>query len=161
MQKTKPSWAPIYAMWTIVLVATYALTKIEGGQGAEYVLRVFVAMFFLTFSIPKIMHLSGFAERFGQYDLAAKAFTPYAFAYPFIELALGFGYLFNYNPIVLNSVTLFIMTFAGFSVLMAMHDGKKLRSASMGTIFAMPLGLITLMENAVIAGIATTLLWWL
>ncbi len=161
MKKKKGTWMSIVGMWVIVFIATCVLIKVEGHTDVVNILRTFVAMFFLTFSIPKIMHLSGFAETFARYDLGARSFMPYAYAYPFIELALGFGYLFDYNPLVLNSLTLFIMTFTGFGVVIALHEGRRLRSASMGTIFTMPLGLITLMENAVMAGIATTLLWWL
>ena len=161
MHKHKGSWGPVVAMWAIVLIATAVMVTIEDAASAEHQMRIFMAMLFLTFSIPKIMHLSGFAQTFARYDLAAREFLPYGYLYPFIEMALGFAYLFNYSPLVLNSVTLFVMAFSGLGVLLALHDGKKLQSASMGTIFTMPLGLITLMENAIMAGMALTFLWWM
>ncbi len=148
-------------MWLIVSIASVILINIEGWRDAPNMMRVFAGVFFLTFAIPKFMHLRGFAETFARYDVVAHSFMPYAYIYPVLEIVLGFAYLFNYNPLVLNSVTLFVMSLSAFGVFMAIHNQKRLRSAHMGAIFTIPLGVVTLLENAIIAGIAMTLLWWI
>jgi len=81
--------------------------------------------------------------------------------YPFLELILGFLYLFNAVPLITNGVTLFIMSLSAFGVFMALFEGKTLYSANMGAIFRVKLGLITLMENAVVASVALVFLWWM
>ncbi len=161
MQKYKSSKIPRIAMWVIVLVVTYIMIHIEHAQPPLRHMQLLIAIFFLTFSIPKIMHLGGFATTFARYDLVARNFLPYGYLYPFIELALGFGYLFNANPVVLNSITLFVLTLTGLGVYLALHDGKVVYSGSMGTVFRARLGWFDLIEIAVMASLATTILWWL
>ncbi len=148
-------------MWIIISVTAVLLININKLSDVPSMMRIFVGVFFLAFAIPKFMHLRGFAETFARYDVVARVFMPYAYVYPIIEFILGGAYLFNFKPLILNSITLFIMTLSSYSVFMAIYEGKKLRTAHMGGIFVIPLGVITLLENVVIAGIAMTLLWWL
>ncbi len=155
------SWLPIVGMWCIAAVAAYIVVRIEGWRDVQNIARVFAGVFLLTFSIPKLMHIRGFAHRFMRYDIVARHFAPYAYMYPFIELVLGFAYLFAAVPLITNAVALFIMVISGLSVFFALFEGRMLYSANMGAIFRVPLGLITLMENAVVASVALYLLWWM
>ena len=58
----------------------------------------FMGFFLVVFSMFKFFNLEGFADGFHMYDLLAKPFRPYAYIYPFIELALGLGYLAHWQP---------------------------------------------------------------
>ena len=153
-------YVPFVVMVGIALAATCLLQRIEGVSTPEYWMRVFVAMFLITFSIPKLMRLTRFAQTFATYDLGARHVPLYGYAYPFIEMGLGLLYLTNLYPNFTNGVALFVMTLSAFGVFMALHHGRKVESASLGTVFRMPLTWIALAEYAVVAGIAATFLWW-
>ena len=65
------------------------------GAGWDWMrwMHDFMGFFVVVFSMFKFFNMEGFADGFQMYDLLAKPFQPYAYVYPFIELALGLGYL--------------------------------------------------------------------
>src|SRR5687767_6609245 len=72
-----------------IIVAAYVLSPYLGGlTGANY-MRILMAVFFLVFGLFKLLDLRGFATSYIGYDIIARRFTPYAYAYPFIELGLA------------------------------------------------------------------------
>ncbi len=74
----------------------------------------FMGFFLVVFALLKVFNLSGFADGFQKYDLLARRFRAYALAYPFIELALGLGYLAFWRPATVYAATVIILGFTVF-----------------------------------------------
>jgi hypothetical protein len=117
-----------------------------------------MGFFLVTFSLFKFFDLSGFADGFQMYDLLAKPFRPYAYAYPFIELALGLGYLARWELSWVYGVTVVVMTFGALGVVQALRKGLDLHCACMGNILKVPLSTVALTEDAGMALMAG-LMW--
>jgi copper chaperone CopZ len=108
----------------------------------------FMAGFFLVFSFFKLLNLKGFAESYAMYDVVAKPLPVWGFIYPFVELALGFAYLINFNPLITNLVTLFVMSISIIGVLQSVLNKKKIQCACLGAVFNLPMSTITIIEDA-------------
>jgi len=65
----------------------------------------FMGYFLVVFSLFKFFSMEGFADGFQMDDLSAKPCRPYAYLYPFLELALGMGYLSHWQPTVVYGLS--------------------------------------------------------
>jgi hypothetical protein len=118
----------------------------------------FMGVFLAVFSMFKFFDLSGFADGFQMYDLLAKPFRPYAYAYPFIELALGLGYLARWQPTWIYVATIAVMFFGAAGVVRALAEGLDIECACMGTVLHVPLSTVALLENVTMAAMAAGML---
>jgi len=121
-------------------------------------MRRFMAGFFLAFSFFKLLDLPGFVSAYRGYDLLAKRSRAYAYAYPFIELALGVLYLTSTAMIATNAVTLVLMSVGAVGVLKALLDKKQIRCACLGTALNLPMTTVTLVEDLAMAAMAGAML---
>jgi uncharacterized membrane protein YphA (DoxX/SURF4 family) len=119
-------------------------------------MRHFMAGFFLTFSFFKILDLKGFAESYVMYDVIAKRLHAWAYVYAFIELALGFAYVSDYNPLMTNWITVLVMSVSIFGVLQSVLNKQKIKCACLGAIFNLPMSTVTIIEDLlmIVMGIA-------
>lgn len=155
--------------WTdyIPLMVLVALSGLAGAaKQAHYGqwnwmswMHDFMGFFLVIFSMFKFFDLSGFADGFQMYDLLAKPFRPYAYVYPFIELGLGLGYLARWQPVVLYSVTIIVLTFGATGVVRALKKGLDVECACMGTVLHVPLSTVAMVEDLGMALMAAAMLW--
>jgi hypothetical protein len=117
-----------------------------------------VAGFFLVFSFFKLLDVPAFADAFSMYDILAKRSRGYALLYPFIELALGLAYLANLHPFTTNLVTLIVMGIGAIGVIQSLLEKRRIRCACLGAVFNLPMSKITLIEDALMAGMAAVML---
>jgi copper chaperone CopZ len=122
-------------------------------------MRNFMAGFFLVFSFFKMLDLKGFAESYSSYDIIAKRLPAWGYAYAFIELGLGLAFLINFSPILVNAVTLSVMTVSIIGVLQAVLNKQKIQCACLGTVFNLPMSTITIIEDALMIGMSVTMLF--
>jgi hypothetical protein len=118
----------------------------------------FMGFFLTQFALLKLFDLPGFADGFQMYDLLAKPFRPYALAYPFIELALGLGFLAGWRPAILYPATVVVLGFGALGVARALLKGLDVNCACMGNILKVPLSTVALVEDLGMAAMAT-LMW--
>lgn len=118
----------------------------------------FMAGFFLVFSFFKLLNLSGFVQAYRSYDLIASKSAAYAWAYPFIELALGVAYLIRWQPVVTHSATLMVMLISAAGVLNALRKRQLIECACLGTVFKLPMSKVTLIEDLSMAAMAAVML---
>ncbi|HEY8962642.1 MAG TPA: MauE/DoxX family redox-associated membrane protein [Luteolibacter sp.] len=118
----------------------------------------FMGVFLVIFSAFKFFDLKGFADGFGMYDLLAKRFRPYAFLYPFLELALGLGYLARLQLPVVLTATIALMGFGTLGVIGALRRGLDVNCACMGTALRVPLSSVALLEDLGMAAMAAVML---
>ena len=118
----------------------------------------FMAGFFVVFSFFKLLNLSGFVQAYRGYDLIAAKSAAYAWAYPFIELALGVAYLTRWQPQITHAATLVVMLISAAGVLNALRKRQLIECACLGTVFKLPMSKVTLIEDLSMALMAAVML---
>jgi YHS domain-containing protein len=139
-------------------VAAAKQAAYSGSADAHTGMHDFMGIFLVMFSMFKFFNLPGFADGFQMYDLLAKRFRPYAYLYPFLELALGLGYLAAWNLPVVYGATIVIMLFGAAGVLRALRRGLDINCACMGTVLKVPLSTVALTEDIGMAVMAA-IMW--
>ncbi len=155
------SWQTYYPLLllTAFLVLVPALAQWNAAKfDAHAWMRHFMAAFFLAFAFFKLLDVRAFASAYAGYDLLAARWSTWGFIYPFVELALGIAYLINFAPNVTNAVTFVVMSFSLAGVLRAVLSKKQIRCACLGAVFNLPMSTVTIVEDALMAGMA---LWML
>ncbi|MDE1151173.1 MAG: hypothetical protein PW788_01440 [Micavibrio sp.] len=143
-------YKPLIVILAVALVAAAGLAA--GGHLAF--MQAAMGMFLCLLATLKFFSLQGFANTFAGYDLLAARVKAYAFAYPFIEMALGFLYLSGIAPLATNAVMAVLMLVGSLGVAQVIRHGKKVQCACVGSSFALPVGRVTLAENLVMAAMA-------
>ena len=118
----------------------------------------FMGIFLTIFGLLKLFNLAQFADGFQMYDLLGKRFRPYALAYPFIELALGLGYLARWEPSLVQSATIGVLGFGALGVINALRRGLDVNCACMGNILKVPLSTVALTEDLGMVAMAAWML---
>ncbi|WP_395745054.1 MauE/DoxX family redox-associated membrane protein [Prosthecobacter sp.] len=148
-------YLPLAVIIVLALLAATALQSRESLWQWMGWMHDFMGIFLVMFSMFKFFDLPGFADGFQMYDLLAKPFRPYAYVYPFIELALGLGYLAHWRPEIVYAATVVVMLFGAAGVVGALVKGLDLECACMGTVLHVPLSTVALLEDggmAIMAG---------
>jgi hypothetical protein len=150
---------------TLIAVSALAAAALALGShpatssGATPWMHLFMGLFLVIFALLKLFDLPAFADGFQKYDLLARPARPYALAYPFIELALGLGYLAAWQPALIYVVTVLVLGFGALGVVRALQKGLDLTCTCMGTILQVPLSTVALTEHLGMAAMAAVM--WL
>ncbi|HEX2977555.1 MAG TPA: MauE/DoxX family redox-associated membrane protein [Candidatus Babeliales bacterium] len=150
---------PLIAIIIAIVFFTIA-QRIIYGWNIIAAMNDFMGSFFIVFSLFKIYNLHNFVEAFSMYDLVAKQSTIYAYLYPFIELGLGIAYLFRFQLILTNWVTLAIMIIGSIGVAYELAQNKSIVCACLGTVFRIPMTYVTLAEDVLMAIMAIFMLFY-
>jgi hypothetical protein len=142
----------------LIALAAVAAAALEAGnplgwEAAGWMHR-FMGLFLVLFAMFKLFDLRGFADGFQMYDLLARPFRPYAYVYPFVELALGLGYLAAWHLPLVYGATIAVMLFGALGVARALRCGLDLDCACMGTVLKVPLSTVALTEDLGMATMA-------
>jgi len=121
-------------------------------------MTAFMSGFFLVFSFFKFLDLKAFAASYATYDLLAAKWPVYGLAYPFIELALGLGYLTGFNLFYTNLATVIIMGFSSIGVIQSVLGKNKIQCACLGTVFHFPMSTVTIVEDLLMVAMAAGML---
>ncbi len=121
-------------------------------------MRYFMAGFFFVFSFFKFLDLKGFARSYAMYDLLAKQWKGYGYVYPFLELSLGILYLTAIHLTATHVATILIMGFSSIGVIRNMLSPDQVQCACLGTVFKLPLGNVTLVEDLLMVAMAAVML---
>ncbi len=145
------SWRDYLPLLALVLVSALVASALKRsyGPGANPIhwMHDFMGFFLVVFALLKLFDLPGFADGFQMYDLLAKPFRPYAYVYPFIELALGLGYFAFWRPTTVYLATAIVLGFSALGVIAALRRGLDVECACMGTILKVPLSTVALTED--------------
>lgn len=117
----------------------------------------FMGVFFLTFACFKLIGLEEFVMGFKTYDIVAKRFTAYAFAYPFIQLFFAGAYLVSGNRII-DILVIIVSAVSGYGVIKALRQDKKFECVCLGNVIKLPLSRIALIEDFGMAAMALVML---
>ncbi len=138
--------------WPLILIGLFLLaisSSVAWGspEPMRRAMEVFMGGFFLAFSFFKFLDLRGFVQSFSRYDLLAKRSPLYAWIYPFLELALGFGWGFAGGTLAIALVTLLLMGFGAIGVIRAVRQKQAIQCACLGTVFQLPMTRVTIIED--------------
>jgi len=156
------SWAetykPILLIFGYVTAISLAVSWQDNAINFMLFMRIFMAGFFLTFSFFKMLNLKAFAESYAMYDIVAKKFGAWGYIYAFIELGLGLSFALNLSPVVVNWVTLIVMTVSILGVLESVLNKKKIQCACLGAVFNLPMSTVTIVEDAIMIAMSAAML---
>jgi copper chaperone CopZ len=142
------TYKPILLIFGYILGITLLIEAYHGSFRWDTWMNHFMAGFFLAFSFFKMLDLKGFAESYFSYDIIARRWMGWGYAYAFIELALGLAYLFHINPLVTNAVTFIVMSISIIGVLKSVFNKRKIKCACLGAVFNLPMSTVTIIEDA-------------
>lgn len=152
------TYKPLLLVVAYIAGATLIVEAAHGGFLWPRVMSYFMGFFFLGFAFFKLLDVSKFADAFSTYDIVAKRSRIYALAYPWIELMLGVLFVSHTLPVIANAATLVIMLVGLVGVIRAVRSGRQVQCACLGTAFNLPMSVVTIIENTVMAGMAAIML---
>jgi hypothetical protein len=119
----------------------------------------FVSFTMAILAMLKLQDVEKFSSMFVGYDLLARRWVPYSYAYPFLEAAAGVLMAAHALKRLSIPVALFIGSIGAVSVIYAVYVQKReLKCACVGGSSNVPLGFVSLTENLFMIGMA---LWML
>ena len=162
MSEEKKSWMETYKPILLIFAYITAISVVAGISENTFdilqAMRIFMAGFFLTFSFFKMLDLHGFADSYSMYDIVARKFKTWGYLYAFVELGLGLAYAVNFQPVIVNYVTLIVMSISMIGVLQAVLNKRKIRCACLGAIFNLPMSSITIFEDSLMISMSAVML---
>ncbi len=142
-----------------VIIALTLVRQYQTGFSLKSFMTDLMGFFFLIFGAFKIYNLHGFVQAYQMYDLVAQQSIYYAYAYPFIEVALGLAYLAKWNLPVINVITAIIMSVSALGVANELRKGKTIVCACLGAVFKIPMTYVTLLEDVLMGAMALVMLF--
>jgi hypothetical protein len=141
------TYKPILLIFFYISLVTILIQSKNQSFNTMEAMQHFMTGFFLVFSFFKLLNLKGFAESYVMYDVIAKQIPVWGYLYTLIELGLGIAYLINFNPLITNSITFFVMSISIIGVLQSVLNKKKIQCACLGAIFNLPMSTVTIIED--------------
>ncbi|MEO7564535.1 MAG: MauE/DoxX family redox-associated membrane protein [Sphingomicrobium sp.] len=150
------SYRPVIALFA--MTALMALVASTAAYGAPFTIRAgewFIAFSMCVLALLKLQDVEKFSSMFLNYDLLAKRWVPYAYAYPFLEGLAGVLMVsgrFNWLSV---PIALVIGLEGAVSVFKAVYiEKRELKCACVGGSSNVPLGFVSLTENVMMVAMA-------
>ena len=154
------SYRPVFAVFAVA--AALALSLSLSLYGSALTVRAaewFVAFSMAMLAMLKLQDVEKFSSMFLGYDLLARRFVPYAYAYPYLEATAAIlmaGHLLYWLSI---PIALTIGTIGAVSVCYAVYIQKRdIKCACVGGSANVPLGFVSLTENLAMVGMGIWML---
>lgn len=149
---------PLLVVFAVVLAFTAFRLSQLGAWNAQFAMANFMGIFFAVFGALKLLDWRGFVNSYAEYDLLARRFRAYGWAYPLIEAALGIAYLFDYHVLWVSVITLIVMAVSAAGVYQALWKKTVIHCACLGTVFKLPMTKISLLEDVLMAAMASIMI---
>jgi copper chaperone CopZ len=153
LQKWFQTYYPLLLVMGLITVVPLATGTFMGWMMG------FMAGFYIVFGAFKLLDVPAFARSYAQYDIIARRLPAWGYVYPFIELALGFGFLFWLNMNLLSWAALILSLIGAVGVIQATLSKQIIQCACLGTVFKLPMSVVTIVENLGMAAMAAFMLW--
>jgi len=154
-----PSRKAYVVLGLVILLAmcgAFFVQRSKGDLMPSSLMNEFMAIYFLLFGVSKLFDIKGFAAGFARYDLIAQKSIGYAYAYPFLELAIAVGYF--QNSYYINFLAAFVTLAGSIGVLRQLIQRNELICVCLGTKVKMPLGVVSLIEDLGMGAMASYML---
>ncbi|CAO4139651.1 MULTISPECIES: glutaredoxin [Methylorubrum] len=154
------SYTPVVAVFA--MTALMALAASYAAYGTPLTMRAgewFIAFSMCVLAILKLQDVESFSSMFLGYDLLARRWVRYAYAYPFCEALAGVLMVAGALDWLSIPVALFIGTVGAVSVVKAVYvDKREIKCACVGGSGSVPLGFVSLTENLMMVAMAVWML---
>ena len=154
------SYTPVAAVFA--MTALMALAASYAAYGTPLTMRTgewFIAFSMCVLAILKLQDVETFSSMFLGYDLLARRWVRYAYAYPFCEALAGVLMVAGALDWLSIPVALFIGTVGAVSVVKAVYvDKREIKCACVGGSGSVPLGFVSLTENVMMVAMAVWML---
>ena len=154
------SYTPVVAVFA--MTALMALAASYAAYGTPLTMRAgewFIAFSMCVLAILKLQDVETFSSMFLGYDLLARRWVRYAYAYPFCEALAGVLMVAGALDWLSIPVALFIGTVGAVSVVKAVYvDKREIKCACVGGSGSVPLGFVSLTENLMMVAMAVWML---
>jgi copper chaperone CopZ len=144
------AYYPLFLVIGLVAFASFA--------GQSWMMS-FMAGFYIVFGAFKLLDIPAFANSYARYDIIAKVFKPWGYAYPFVELALGFAFLFWFEMHAAAWIALVLSLIGAVGVIQSVMRKETIQCACLGTVFNLPMSTVTIVENLGMAAMAAWMLF--
>ena len=144
------SFIPLTAVFGTSFLITITLLKS---------FQIFMGISICLLAMLKLMDIESFGMSFKKYDLISSRFNQWIYIYPFCELLIGISFLLSapFSPVILVAFILGIIGMA--SVFKTVYlDKLKLNCACIGGYAKTPLGIISFIENLLMASMSALIL---
>ncbi|CAO4170537.1 Methylamine utilization protein MauE [Methylorubrum aminovorans] len=154
------SYTPVLAVFA--MTALMALAASHAAYGTPLTMRAgewFIAFSMCVLAVLKLQDVETFSSMFLGYDLLARRWVRYAYAYPFCEALAGVLMVAGALDWLSIPVALFIGTVGAVSVVKAVYvDKREIKCACVGGSGSVPLGFVSLTENLMMVAMAVWML---
>ena len=153
------TYQPVMYLFAVAAATALALSISFLGAITWQTLGWFISVSMILLGMQKLRDIEGFTTMFLTYDLLARKWVPYSYAYPWVETGAGIlmtGMLLSW---LAAPAALFIATVGAISVFKAVYiDKRELKCACVGGNSNVPLGFVSLIENLMMMGMAIVML---
>lgn len=154
-QATGKDYLPLLYVFLFILGATiFEIQFFTKYFTTLEFMRNFMGFFFLVVGLFKVFTWKNFAVMYASYDIIAKRNMAYSYLYPVIELSLGTSFLLNYQPVLINMITLILMCIGAIGVVQNLLSKNKIQCACLGSLIKVPLSKISLTEDVLMSVMA-------
>jgi copper chaperone CopZ len=152
------TYKPLLTVGAYILLGTLISQINSGGLDWMLAMNTFMGGFFLAFSFFKMLDVPAFADSYSMYDIVAKRWKFWGYAYPFVELALGVAYFTHFAPAWINAVTLVVMSVSIIGVIQSRMSKQQIRCACLGAVFNLPMSSVTIIEDGIMIAMSAFML---
>ncbi len=156
--KTYKRYEPLIVIFAIIIVFTGFRMFARASLNPTQAMLDFMAAFFFIVGSVKLSRIHAFTKTFQLYDEIAKHSKLYAYLYPFIEIGIGVALLFRYEVLIVVWVTLCLMLIDSLGSYQGIRNPSVRASATLGTVFRLPMTWVTLGEDVLMALMAAATL---
>ncbi|MBI0476029.1 glutaredoxin [Sphingomonas sp. MA1305] len=153
-------YRPVLAVFAITALMAFAASV--AAYGTPWTMRAgewFVAFSMTVLAMLKLQDVERFSTMFLNYDLLARRWVPYAYAYPYLEAGAGVLMIAGVARWLSVPVALVIGGIGAVSVIKAVYvDKRELKCACVGGDSNVPLGALSLTENVMMVAMAVWML---
>ncbi|MCD8564061.1 MAG: hypothetical protein LRY44_03535 [Candidatus Pacebacteria bacterium] len=146
MHTFKKLW-PLWLVFVGIIASTIAIALFTQRYDADFLMRMFMASFFIVFGLFKVINLKGFVTAYRMYDILAQKIKPYAYAYPFLEIGLGVLFIWYMWPLAILGITILLSGMSAYGVWKKLQKKEEVPCACLGALFYVPMTYVTLVEN--------------
>ena len=149
------AWLKIYYPLFLVI----GLCAVVAFASANWMMG-FMAAFYIAFGAFKLLDVPAFARSFARYDIVAKHVPLWGYMYPFLELGLGFAFLFYFQMTAVTWIALITSLVGAVGVIQSVGRKETIQCACLGTVFQLPMSTVTIVENLGMAAMAAWMLYF-
>jgi len=153
---TATSYTPVLVVFAIAALLALAIDRLTGMRAPGLMtIEHFIAITMVLLAMLKLQDRDRFATMFLGYDLLARRYVPYAYAYPFAQLGAGLLMLTGDLVWLAAPLAALIGGIGAVSIWQAVYVEKRsLKCACVGGGSNVPLGFVSLTEDVLMVAMA-------